>query len=202
MKVYRPHASPDSVEFAVRDNVNDQMLNDLEGLRSCMLQAGSPMPFDKEVFNAGLLSPGIHQGISNTLTGTIITGLPGARVHRSSNVGGIGIVSDLIFEPESEGDSRVLTIPSGSKLLFSRCVFTRPSGDANDRRFVVVDSGAKVVFLNCIFMATGNSTGAMDNAGGHHIVSSVGAAADCQIAYCVNATGWSVSGNKTETGVI
>jgi|TARA_R110002020_G_scaffold109774_2_gene253948 hypothetical protein len=202
MKVYRPHASPDSVEFSVRDNVNDQMLNDFEGLRSSILQAGSPMSFNREVFNVGLLSPGIHQGISNTLTGTVITGLPGARIHRASNVGSIGIVSDLIFEPESDGDSRLLTIPSGSKLLFNRCIFTRPATDANDRRFVVVDAGAKVVFSNCIFMATGNSTGVMDNAGGSHIVSGVAAAADCQIAYCVNATGWSVSGNKTETGVI
>jgi hypothetical protein len=202
MKVYRPHTDPSEVQFNIRDNINDQMLNELEGIRSSFVQAGSPIRFNQEVFNAALLSPGIHSGITNSDLGTIITGLPGARIHRASNVGGVGIVSDLIFEPDSSDDSRVLTIPSGAKLLFTRCIFTRPSGDANDRRFVVVDSGAKVVFLNCIFMATGNDTGAMDNAGGNHIVSGVGAAADCQIAYCVNATGWSTSGNKTETGVI
>jgi hypothetical protein len=201
MKVYRPHSLLASVD-TVRDNVSDQVINDLDGLRSSLIQPGSSMPFDREVFNAGLFGPGIHQGITNTLPGTILTGIPGARIHRASNVGGIGIVSDLIFEPANSDDSRVVTIPSGAKLVFNRCIFTRPATDVNTVNFVVVDTGAKVVFVNCIFMATGNSTGAMDNAGGRHIVSGVAAAADCQIAYCVNATGWTVIGNKTETGVI
>lgn len=201
MKVFSPHLSLSSAA-TVRDNVSDQALNELDTLRTSLVQPGGSMPFDREVFNAGLLSPGVHEGIANTLPGTIITGLPGARVHRPSNVGGIGVVSDLIFEPNFPDDSRVVTIPSGAKLVFSRCIFTRPATDVNTVSFVVVDTGAKVVFVNCIFMATGNSTGAMDNAGGRHIVSGVGAAADCQIAYCVNATGWTVVGNKTETGVI
>jgi len=201
MKVYRPHDNLTDISD-VRDNINDQILNDLNGIRSVLHQPGSPMPFDREVFNAGLLSPGKHQAIQNEKTGTVISGLPGTRIGRSTTLGGIGIISDMIFEPEESGDATLVTVSSGAKLIFSRCVFTRPAEDSNDRYFVVVDSGAKVVFVNCIFMATGNDTGAMDNAGGNHIDSNVAAAADCQIAYCVNATGWTVTGNKTETGVI
>ena len=201
MKVFSPHLLLSPVN-TLRENISDQILNELGALRDPLIQPGGSMPFDREVFNAGLLSPGVHEGITNTLPGTIITGLPGARVHRASNIGGIGIISDLIFEPDFPDDSRVVTIPSGAKLVFNRCIFTRPATDVNTVSFVVVDTGAKVVFVNCIFMATGNSTGAMNNAGGRHIVSGVAAAADCQIAYCVNATGWTVVGNKTETGVI
>lgn len=186
----------------IRSNVGDQVLNDIEGLRSALIASNEPIPMDLEVFNSALLSPGMHEALSTEKPATLLSGIPGTRIARSSTLGGFTLVDGMIFEPESGSDSVLVTVPAGARTIFKGCTFARPYNDPTSN-FAEIEATGKAVFLGCLFLGTGIDTGVMSAAVPGVIVLNDGAnaATDCQIAYSINVTGWGAT-NCTTVGAI